>query len=139
MGRSNTDELSGISGAVLSDFTGWGHFFVRCYINRNPDQNGSISADRLFPDADSAKHCEGAHAFSSKGSGQHPVYGILFSGNGTSGKAGLSGGGQYGRFWELFFENPIQWKEVFFAVLLLLLADIYKRGCALQQESDETL
>ncbi len=42
-------------------------------------------------------------------------------------------------FGELFFENPIQWKEVFFAVLLLLLADIYKRGCALQQESDETL
>lgn len=42
-------------------------------------------------------------------------------------------------FGEMFFDNPVQWKEVFFAVLLLLLADIYKRGCALQQESDETL
>lgn len=42
-------------------------------------------------------------------------------------------------FGELFFDNPIQWKEVFFSVLLLLLADIYKRGCVLQQESDETL
>ena len=68
VGRFHNVGLPGISGAVLSDFTGWGHFFVRCYIDRNPDQNGSISADRLFPDADSAKHCEGAHAFSSKGS-----------------------------------------------------------------------
>ena len=103
VGRSNTDELSRISGAILSDFTGWGHFFVRCYINRNPDQNGSISADRLFPDADSEKHRKGAYAFSSKGSEQHPVYWILFSGDGTSEKADLSVGNQCGRLWRAVF------------------------------------
>ena len=42
-------------------------------------------------------------------------------------------------FQRLYFCNPFDLGEIFAGILLLFLADIFRKGCLLQQESDETL
>lgn len=40
---------------------------------------------------------------------------------------------------KLYFNNPIELVWVFVGLIILLIGDIFKRGCVLQQDADETL
>lgn len=40
---------------------------------------------------------------------------------------------------QLYLNNPIEFLWIFLGLIILLISDIFKRGCVLQQDADETL
>lgn len=40
---------------------------------------------------------------------------------------------------QLYFNNPIEYVWIFAGLIILLISDIFRRGCVLQQDADETL